>query len=97
MGTAYLPVPIHKLAYNFFSKIVPTKGALIYINVSPDEAYRRVVENRIKVERFENRDELNKTANKALDLVSDGKWVIVDGDRSIPEIQDEIRRVVDLR
>jgi dTMP kinase len=97
MGTAYLPAPVHKLAYSFFSKIVPTKGDLIYLNVSPEEAYRRVVENRIKVERFENRDDLSKTANKALDLVSDGKWVIVDGDRSIPEIHADILKAVGVK
>ena len=94
MGTAYLPVPIHKLAYNFFSKIVPTNGDLIYLNVSPDEAFRRVAENRVKAERFETIDELSKTSDKALDLVSDRKWHIVDGNRPINEVQDEISRIV---
>ena len=97
MGTAYLPSPAHKFAYNFFVKIVPTKGNLIYLNVSPDEAFRRVVKNRVKTERFENIDELSKTSDKALDLVSYGKWVIVDGNRSIPEVQNDIRRVVGVK
>jgi dTMP kinase len=94
MGTAYLPAPAHKFAYSFFSKIVPTKGELIYLAVSPDEAFRRVVQNRVERERFETLDELSKTSEKALDLVSDGKWIIVDGNRAIPEIHEDILRVV---
>jgi dTMP kinase len=97
MGTAYLPAPTHKFAYTFFSKIVPTKGALIYLDVSPDEAFRRVVQNRVEVERFENIDELSKTSEKALDLVSDGKWIIVDGNRSIIEIHETILKVIGIK
>jgi dTMP kinase len=97
IGTAYLPAPAHKLAYNFFAKIVPTRGSLIYLKVSPDEAFRRVVNNRVKTERFETIEELSKTSDKALDLVADGKWVIVDGNRSIPEVQDDIRRALGVK
>jgi dTMP kinase len=97
MGTAYLPAPTHKLAYNFFAKIVPTRGNLIYLNVSPDEAFRRVINNRVKTERFETIDELSKTSDKALDLVVDGKWVIVNGNRSVPEIHEDILRVVGVK
>jgi dTMP kinase len=97
MGTAYLPSPLHKFAYNFFSKVVPTKGSLIYLNVSPVEAFRRVVNNRVKTERFETIDELRKTSDKALELVKDGKWIIVDGDRSIPEVHGDILRAVGVK
>ena len=97
MGTAYLPSPAHRVAYGFFARLVPTKGSLIYLNVSPDEAFRRVVENRVKAERFETIEELNKTSDKALSLASDGKWAIVDGNRSIDEVQVEIRRIVGVK
>lgn len=97
MGTAYLPAPVHKFAYNFFSKIVPTKGSLIYLNVSPVEAFRRVVNNRVKTERFETIDELSKTSDKALDLVIDGKWKIVNGDRSITEVHEAVLRATGVK
>jgi len=97
LGTAYLPAPAHRFAYGFFSKLVPTKGSLIYLNVSPAEAFRRVVQNRVKVERFENIDELSKTADKAMDLVSDGKWIIVDGDRRVEEIHEDILRAAGVK
>lgn len=94
LGTAYLPAPIHKLAYHFFTGIVPTRGSLIYLNVSPIEAFRRIVKNRVNTERFETIDELSKTADKAMDLVLDGKWIILDGDRSISEIHEDILKAV---
>ena len=97
LGTAYLPAPVHKFAYHFFARIVPTKGSLIYLNVSPTEAFRRVVNNRIKTERFETIDELSKTADKARDLISDGRWVIIDGDRSIPEIHEDILKAAGVK
>ena len=97
MGTAYLPAPAHKLAYSFFSKIVPTKGSLLYLNVSPAEAFRRVVDNRVKAERFETMDELSRTAEKAMNLASDGRWTIVDGDRPISEIHEDILRAVEVK
>ncbi len=97
MGTAYLPAPAHRLAYVFFSKIVPTKGSLIFLNVSPAEAFRRVVQNRAKTERFETMDELSKTADKAMDLVSDGKWIIIDGDRRVNEIHEDVLRAAGVK
>ena len=97
LGTAYLPAPVHKFAYHFFAKIVPTRGSLIYLNVSPAEAFRRVENNRIKTERFETIDELSKTADKAMDLVSDDKWIVLDGDRSIPEIHRDILRATGIK
>lgn len=97
MGTAYLPAPLHKYTYNFFSHIVPTKGDLIFIEISPDEAYRRITENRVKTERFETIDELSKTSEKAITLASDGKWKIIDGNRSISEVHEEILRKINLK
>jgi dTMP kinase len=97
LGTAYLPAPIHKFAYSFFARIVPTRGSLIYLNVSPAEAFRRVRNNRVKTERFETIEELSKTADKAMDLISDGKWVILDGDRSITEIHKDILMVAGVK
>jgi dTMP kinase len=97
LGTAYLPAPVHKLAYLFFAKTLPTRGSLIYLNVSPAEAFHRVVKNRVKAERFETMDELTRTAGKARELVSDGKWVIVDGDRSISEIHEDILRAAGVK
>ncbi len=94
MGTAYLPAPLHRYAYGFLSHIVPTKGDLIYIEVSPDEAHRRIAENRVKTERFETIDELAKTSEKAFELASDGRWKLIDGNRTIPEIHEDILRTV---
>ena len=94
IGSAYLPTPIHKFTYLFFSKTFPTKGHLIFLKISPTEAFHRIINNRIITERFETIEELRKTAKKTLDLLSDGKWTIIDGDMSIKKIHENILREV---
>jgi dTMP kinase len=90
LGTAYLPAPAHKIAYLFFSKIVPTSNNMFYLKISPEEAFRRVVKNRAKRERFETIEELNMTSEKALELVSNGPWKIINGNLPITEIHEKI-------
>ena len=90
LGTAYLPSPIHKIAYRFFRCLVPNTKNMIYLNVSPNEAERRVKKNRNQRERFETLQELQKVSCKAWDLVSTGGWTIVNGDRNPSEIHEEI-------
>ena len=90
MGTAYLPSPLHKLAYLFFSKIVPSSTLMFYINVSPNEAMRRINLNRLRKERFETSSELTNVSVKALELIRYGNWIIIDGDKSINQVHKEI-------
>jgi hypothetical protein len=42
MGTAYLPFPIAKFAYKFFKTFLPTSEYMFFLDVSPDEALRRI-------------------------------------------------------
>lgn len=97
MGTAYLPSPLHKLGYLLLSRLVPKGRLMIYLRVPPKEAYRRVIAGRGRMERFESIEELRKTASKANDLVSYGRWAVVDGSRSPEEVHLEIMRLVGLR
>jgi len=96
LGTAYLPAPVHKIAYLFFSKIVPTSKYMFYLKINPAEAFRRVTINRVKKERFESIHELNKISGKALELISYGSWKIINGDRSILEIHEKILKAIPL-
>ena len=52
---------------------------------------------KIKAERFETMDELSRTAEKAMDLVSDGRWTIIDGDRPISEIHEDVLRAAGVK
>lgn len=96
LGTAYLPSPLHKLAYRFFSRLVPGTPYMMYIKVSPAEAERRVTLNRRSRERFETLEELEKVSRKAWDLVNLGGWIIIDGDRKPEDIYAEIMKSCEL-
>jgi thymidylate kinase len=64
--------------------------------VSPSVAERRLLENREKLEMFENIDELQRTRLKALSLAAGDKWTILDANETIGNVQDSIRKSLSL-
>jgi len=68
LGTAYLPSPMHKIAYQFFASTVPTPELMFFLDVKPEEAYRRILQMRNKLEMFESMEELQRVRCKALSL-----------------------------
>ncbi len=91
MGTAYLPSPLHVVAYHFFALFVPKSDAMFFLDVSPDEAYRRI-SMRSDQEMFEGLAELKKIRRKALSLALIGKWTILDAGKPVDEVEREIRK-----
>lgn len=91
MGTAYLPSPLHRIAYYFFALIVPTPSLTFFLNISPEEAYERIQKTRTRQEMFENLKGLSRIRQKALELGSIGKWIIIDTNKPIEEVEKEIR------
>ena len=91
MGTAYLPLPLAKFAYKFFKTFLPTSKYMFFLDVSPDEALRRI-KNRRVYEAFETREELIKVRKKALALAQDG-WHIIDTNRPQETVAIEIDRI----
>ena len=94
MGTAYLPSPLHSLAYHFFSMILPTSSFMFFLDITPPEAHRRLQLRNAEIEMFETLKDLEKTRLKALTLAKEDNWQIIDADRSVAEIQTEIRRII---
>ncbi len=90
MGTAYLPSPLHKLAYRFFALTVPTSEFMFFLDVSPEEAERRIHQTRKNFEMFENLDQLRGIRKKALVLASLGKWRIVNAEKPAVEVQEDL-------
>lgn len=80
MGTAYLPRPLHRVAYLFFYRLVPIGSHMYFIDVRPEEAYRRL-ESRARREMFETLERLTEVRDKALGLTVNGGWTIIDGNR----------------
>ena len=92
MGTAYLPSPLHRIAYHVFASIVPTSNLMFFLDVNPEEAHRRIRQTRNKREMFESLGELKRTRRKALSLATIDKWTIIDANKPIKDVEKEIRK-----
>jgi dTMP kinase len=92
MGTAYLPEPLHIIAYCFFSQVVPISEFMFFLDVDPCEAVRRLRETREKLEMFENLEQLEQTRQKAVYLATMGNWRIVNANRPTKSVQEAIRK-----
>ena len=92
MGVAYLPFPIGRILYNFFSLVLPTSKYMFFLDVEPDELLKRLLK-RNEHEMFENLNDLIKVRGKALQLANG--WHIINTGNSIQEAQFEINKVLD--
>jgi dTMP kinase len=94
MGTAYLPSPIHRIAYQFFASVVPKSDYMFFLDVSPEEADKRIRQTRKQTEMFETLEQLKKTRNKALFLAQTDKWRIIDAGQSVSKVEKDIETVL---
>lgn len=86
MGTAYLPSPLHTLAYNFFASVVPKSNSMFFLDVEPEEAAARIIQSRKQTEMFESLTALRKVRAKALSLTRFDKWIIIDSNKPVFEV-----------
>ena len=91
MGTAYLPSPLHGIAYRFFALVVPKPNAMFFLDIPPDEARRRIVQARKDHEIFEHITELRKVREKVLSLALIGNWTVIRANRPMAEIGRDIQ------
>ena len=94
MGAAYLPSPLHSIAYRFFALVVPKPDAMFFLDILPDEAHRRIVDARKDHEVFEQITELKKVRAKGLSLALTDNWTIIRADRPIAEVAIDLRRIL---
>lgn len=94
MGTAYLPSPLHEITYHFFALVVPKSDTMIFLDVRPEVAANRINRSRYVMEVFEGIDALRRVRVKALSLARDGKWTVIDGNKSEEEVLSSIKRIV---
>ncbi len=90
MGTAYLPSPLHRVAYNFFASIVPKSNFMFFLDVKPEEAYKRIQHTRNRLEMFEDLEELRRIRRKALSLAMISSWIILDANRPAEEVRTRL-------
>jgi len=91
-GVAYLPQPIAENLYTLLSRIFPTSRYMIFLDVDPKDALKRV-NKREETEIFENEKDLKKVKNRALSTMDD--WHIVDTSQPIEEAQKDIVKILD--
>jgi dTMP kinase len=96
MGTSYLPSPLFIVAYDFFASIVPMSDFMFFLDVTPKEAYRRILQSRKRREMFESLEELERIRRRALFSALSGKWTIINADKSIGDIEKEILKSLKL-
>jgi dTMP kinase len=94
MGTAYLPSPLHRIAYHFFASIVPTSNFMFFLDVNPEKAHTRIQQARKRREMFESLEELKRIRRKALFLALVGKWTVIDANKPVEDIEKEIRKLL---
>jgi dTMP kinase len=92
MGTAYLPAPLHTVAYNFFSAVLPKSQHMIFLDVKPDVAAARINANRKELEMFESLASLKKVRKKALSLTRFDSWVIIDSSKPLTQVAYELKK-----
>jgi len=92
MGTAYLPKTTDRVAYHFFATLVPTSSYMFFLDVRPAEAYKRASLRGEELEMFESLKELEKIRQKALALALEDGWIIVEADKTMKQVQEEILR-----
>ena len=96
MGTAYLPEPLHVVAYLFFYRLVPRSSHMYFIDVSPEEAHRRIEAGRSRREMFESMEKLRQVRARALSLAAKGSWTILDGDRQWKAVHIQLSELIGL-
>lgn len=92
MGVAYLPGPLASLLYRLLSRVLPTTDYMFFLDVSPEESLRRLME-RDEHEMFENLEDLTRTREKALRLAEG--WYIINTEDPIEDVQRRIDEILD--
>jgi dTMP kinase len=90
-GVAYLPDPLAKLLYKFFSFVLPTSNYMFFLDLKPEQALNRISKRENK-EIFENLEDLVKVRKKVLKL--SGGWKVINTSSSIAEVQEEIEKYI---
>ncbi|HOI72377.1 MAG TPA: thymidylate kinase [Methanobacterium sp.] len=88
-GVAYLPYPLAKLLYKFFSLFLPTSDYMFFLDLKPDKALKRI-SKRDDQEIFENLDDLMKVREKIKKLSSG--WKVINTKGSIDDVQEEMEK-----
>jgi dTMP kinase len=88
LACAYLPRAIIKPAYALVSFLLPKSPNMFFLDVTPEEALRRIHLRGGDREMFETLPHLRKNRERALSITGD--WKVINGDQSREKVFDDI-------
>lgn len=88
LACAYLPGPLIKPVYAVVSFLLPKSPNMFFLDVSPEEALRRIHLRGDDREMFETLPQLRKNRERALSIA--GYWNIIDGNKSPKQVFKQI-------
>lgn len=89
MACAYLPRPIIRPVYKLVRFLLPKSSEMFFLDVSPEEALRRITARGHDLEMFETLPHLESVRSRAL-LITDG-WKVVDGNPAPDRVFENIK------
>ena len=84
MACAYLPRILIKPVYGIVSRTLPHSRNMFFLDVTPEEALRRVRERGDLMEMFETLPSMEKARSRAMWITGD--WKVVDGNGTREEV-----------
>ncbi len=91
MGVAYLPLPLAKILYKFFTLVLPTSEYMFFLDLEPEISLKRMSQ-RNDQEMFENLEDLIKVRQKAIELTPG--WYVINTSGTIDEVQENINSIL---
>ena len=92
LGVCYVPSFLVEIAYNFFSKFLPTTQFSFFIDVDANESHRRITNRGEKLEMFETKEKLHKMRMKMRFIANKKNWKIINGNKAPLEVWKQIEK-----
>jgi dTMP kinase len=93
MACAYLPRPLIRPVYAAVNALLPNSGEMFFLDVTPEEALRRVRQRGEAPEMFEDLPHMEKVRARAM-LIA-GNWKVVDGNPAPEAVFASIVKALD--
>ncbi|MFX0085929.1 MAG: thymidylate kinase [Candidatus Hodarchaeota archaeon] len=94
LGVCYLPSSLVFAAYNFFATILPIGVYFFFIDVTPENAIKRITGRGEKGEMFETLPRLQKMQHKMRQVTYRKKWFIINGNKEPEAVWHQIRKIL---
>lgn len=91
-GVFYLPTPLAKILYHFFSATLPTSRYMFFLEAKPEILLERL-SKRDEKEMFENIQDLREVRERALSILKG--WHVVNTEKEIEKTRAEILKILD--